>query len=184
MRTNLRKLRGGLGRFWLPDFPSWRASVLFTGREAATRAALMTHVQGRLAPLGLEIFEDRAGNARGANFRIVFDGPPDLDHPAAVVVRADEPMTAMIARVEAGILRWLECRVERRYPDALVGDNPLAARLLQTPLGPLAGWLTGCRIECHIGSPVLMPVPMGIVIERGVRIGSRVTVMHQVTIGR
>jgi serine O-acetyltransferase len=29
-----------------------------------------------------------------------------------------------------------------------------------------------------------MPVPMGIVIERGVRIGSRVTVMHQVTIGR
>ena len=29
-----------------------------------------------------------------------------------------------------------------------------------------------------------MPVPIGIVIERGVRIGSRVTVMHQVTIGR
>jgi serine O-acetyltransferase len=48
----------------------------------------------------------------------------------------------------------------------------------------LVGWLTGCRIECHIGSPVLMPVPAGIVIERGVRIGSRVTVMHQVTIGR
>ena len=184
VRTNMRKLRGGLGRFWLPDFPSWRPSVLFTGREAAARAALMTHVQGRLAPLGLDIFEDCAGNARGANFRIVFDGPPNLDHPTAVVVRADEPMTAMIARVEAGILRWLECRVERRYPDALVGNNPLAARLLQTPLGPLVGWLTGCRIECHVGSPVLMPVPMGIVIERGVRIGSRVTVMHQVTIGR
>jgi len=29
-----------------------------------------------------------------------------------------------------------------------------------------------------------MPVPMGIVIERGVELGSRVTVMHQVTIGR
>jgi serine O-acetyltransferase len=29
-----------------------------------------------------------------------------------------------------------------------------------------------------------MPVPMGIVIEHGVQLGSRVTVMHQVTIGR
>ena len=184
VRSHIRRLRSGLHRLWLPDFPLSRPSVLFTGREAAARAALMTHVQGRLAPLGLDIFEDRAGNARRADFRVVFDGPPNLDHPAAVVVRVDEPMTAMIARVEAGILRWLECRVERRYPDALVGTNPLTARLLQTPLGPLVGWLTGCRIECHIGSPVLMPVPAGIVIERGVRIGSRVTVMHQVTIGR
>ena len=184
VRTNIRKLRGGLSRFWLPDLPRSRASVLFTGREAPARAALMTHVQGRLAPLGLDLFEDRAGNARGADFRVVFDGPPHLDHPAAVVVRADEPMTAMIARVEAAILRWLECRVERRYPDVLVGENPLTARLLQTPIGPFVGWLAGCRIECHIGSPLLMPVPAGIVIERGVRIGSRVTVMHQVTIGR
>ena len=184
VRTNIRKLRGGLGRFWLPDLPPSRPSVLFTGREAPARAALMTHVQGRLAPLGLDIFEDRAGNARGANFRVVFDGPPDLDHPATVVVRGDEPMTTMLARVEAGVLRWMECRVERRYPDALVGSNPLSARLLQTPVGRLVGWLTGCRIECHIGSPLLMPVPAGIVIERGVRIGSRVTVMHQVTIGR
>ena len=183
-RTNIRKLRGGLGRFWLPDLPRARPAVVFTGREASQRAALMAHCQARLAPLGLDIFEDPAGNARSADFRVVFDGPPQLDHPAAVVVPADEPMTAMIGRVEAGVLRWLECRVERRYPDALVGSNPLTARLLHTPLGPLIGWLTGCRIECHVGSPLLMPVPAGIVIERGVRIGSRVTVMHQVTIGR
>jgi serine O-acetyltransferase len=184
VRANIRKLRGALRQFWLPDLPASRPSVLFTGREAPARGALMNHVQGRLAPLGLDIFEDRAGNARGADFRVVFDGPPELDQPETVVVRADEPMTAMIARVEAGVLRWLECRVERRYPDALVGSNPLTARLLQTPLGPLVGWLTGCRIECHVGSPLLMPVPAGIVIERGVRLGSRVTVMHQVTIGR
>jgi serine acetyltransferase len=115
----------------------------------------------------------------------VFDGPPGLDHPDAVVVRADEPMTAMIARVEAGILRWLECRVERRFPDAVIGENPFTARLLQTPaLGALVGWFAGCRIDCYVGSPILMPVPTGIVIERGVRIGSRVTLMHQVTIGR
>jgi serine O-acetyltransferase len=91
----------------------------------------------------------------------------------------------MIGAVEAAILRWLECRVERRYPEAVVGPNPRTARLLQTPgIGELVGWLAGCRIECRLGSPVLMPVPTGIVIERGVRIGSRVTVMHQVTIGR
>jgi len=29
-----------------------------------------------------------------------------------------------------------------------------------------------------------MPLPYGVVIERGVQLGSRVTVMHQVTIGR
>src|SRR3954469_2094906 len=182
MRSKLRELR--LNRWRLPRLPRRRTSLVFTGREAAQRGALMTHVQGRLAPLGLDIFEDRAGNARGADFRVVFDGPAQLDHPAAVVVRADEPMTAMIAHVGGAILRWLECRIERRYPDALVGHNPLTARLLQTPIGPLVGWLAGCRIECHIGSPLLLPVPAGIVIERGVRLGSRVTVMHQVTIGR
>jgi serine O-acetyltransferase len=182
LRTNLRRLR--LRRLAIPTLPRSRPSVIFAGREAPQRAALMTHVQGRLAPLGLELFEERAGNARGGDFRVVFDGPPGLEPPDAVVVPANEPLTAMIARVETAILRWLECRVERRYPDAVVGENPLTARLLQTPLGPLVGWFAGCRIGCHVGSPILMPVPMGIVIEPGVKIGSRVTVMHQVTIGR
>lgn len=185
VRARLAELRRSLKRFRLPWWRSSPPTVIFTGREAPQRASLMTHVQGRLAPLLLDLFEDRAGNARGGDFRVVFDGPPELDHPDAVVVRGDEPLTAMIAKVEAGILRWLECRVERRYPDAVVGHNPAAARLLQMPVfGEVVGWLIGSRIECHIGSPVLMPVPTGIVIERGVRIGSRVTVMHQVTIGR
>jgi serine acetyltransferase len=185
VRSRLAELRRALGGLRWPQWRERRPSVLFTGREAPQRASLMTHVQGRLAPLALAMFEDRAGNARGGDFRVVFDGPPGLDHPDAVVVRADEPLTAMIARVEAAILRWLECRVERRFPDAVVGHNPLTARLLQTPaLGSLVGWFAGCRIDCHLGSPILMPVPAGIVVERGVRIGSRVTLMHQVTIGR
>ncbi|HUQ74857.1 MAG TPA: serine acetyltransferase [Burkholderiales bacterium] len=185
LRSHFAQLSRGLRRFRLPDWPGSRPTVLFTGREVAQRANLMTHVQGRLAPLALDMFEDRAGNARGADFRVVYDGPQALDHPDAVVVRANDSLTAMIGAVEAAILRWLECRVERRYPEAVVGPNPRTARLLQTPgIGALVGWLAGCRIECRLGSPVLMPVPMGIVIERGVRLGSRVTVMHQVTIGR
>lgn len=185
VRAHVRELRRGLRGVQFPRWPRWRRSVLFTGREVPMRANLMTHVQGRLAPLGLDIFEDRAGNARGGHFRVVYDGPPELDAPDAVVVRDNEHLTSMIAKVEAAILRWLECQVERRYPEAVVGPNPLMARLIQTPgLGALAGLFAGCRIECRLGSPLLMPVPMGIVIERRVRIGSRVTVMHQVTIGR
>jgi serine O-acetyltransferase len=123
---------------------------------------------------------------RSADFRVVFDGPQALEHLAdVVVVRPDQPLPAMVAQVERAILRWLECRVERRYPDAVVGTNPLSARLLQMPgIGRAMGLLLNCRLECRIRSPLLLPVPMGIVIERGVQLGSRVTVMHQVTIGR
>jgi serine O-acetyltransferase len=39
-----------------------------------------------------------------------------------------------------------------------------------------------CAIRCRLGSPVLMPYPFGIVIEPGTRIGSRVTLMHQVSL--
>jgi serine O-acetyltransferase len=159
--------------------------VLFTGRDSPQRSNLMVHVQGRLAPLGLHLFEQLAGEARRGDFRVVFDGPADLDHQDALAVRPDQPLPAMVAQVERAILRWLECRVELRYPDAVVGANPLSARLLQMPgIGRLMGLLLNCRLECRIRSPLLMPVPMGIVIERGVQLGSRVTVMHQVTIGR
>jgi serine O-acetyltransferase len=181
----VRSRLGELRRWRWPHWRRSRPSVIFTGRETPHRSSLMTHVQGRLAPLGLEMFEDRAGNSRGGDFRVVIDGPPGLDHQDAVVVASNEALTASIAKVEAGIVRWLECRVERRYPDAIVGHNPVTARLLQMPFfGEVVGWLAGCRIACRVGSPILMPVPMGIVIEQGVRIGSRVTVMHQVTIGR
>ena len=51
-------------------------------------------------------------------------------------------------------------------------------------LGRVVGVLLNSRLDCRIRSPLLMPFPHGIVIERGVSLGSRVTVMHQVTIGR
>ena len=90
-----------------------------------------------------------------------------------------------MAHPRRAILRWLECRVERRYPRALVGENPLAARVLQFAVRhrlPLVQALMNCHIGCRLGSPVLMPYPFGIVVERGARIGSRVTLMHQVSL--
>jgi serine O-acetyltransferase len=185
LRAHLPQLRRALRRFRLPRLPRRAPAVLFTGRDSPQRSNLMVHVQGRLAPLGLHLFEQLAGEARRGDFRVVFDGPADLDHQDALAVRPDQPLPAMVAQVERAILRWLECRVELRYPDAVVGANPLSARLLQMPgIGRLMGLLLNCRLECRIRSPLLMPVPMGIVIERGVQLGSRVTVMHQVTIGR
>ena len=185
LRAHLPQLRRSLQRFRLPRLPRRAPRLLFTGRDSPERTNLMIYVQGRLAPLGLTMFEQAAGEARRADFRVVFDGPPDLDHPDAVALRADQPMNAMVAQAERAILRWLECRVERRHPDAVVGANPLSARLLQLPfLGRLAGVVLNSRLDCRIRSPLLMPFPCGIVIERGVSLGSRVTVMHQVTIGR
>jgi len=180
-RARLPELWRGLRRWRLPRMPRSRPAVFFTGRDSAQRSNLMVHVQGRLAPLHLQMYERQAASG----FRVVFDGPPDLDHPDALSVTSDQPMPAMVVQVERAILRWLECRIERRYPDAVVGANPFAARLLQLPvIGRLAGVLLGSRLECRLRSPLLMPVPSGIVIERGVQLGSRVTIMHQVTIGR
>ncbi|MBV9190152.1 MAG: hypothetical protein JO292_10475 [Betaproteobacteria bacterium] len=51
-------------------------------------------------------------------------------------------------------------------------------------IGRVVGVMLNSRLDCQIRSPILMPFPHGIVIERGVSLGSRVTVMHQVTIGR
>jgi len=185
VRPRLAELRGRLRRWRLPRLPRRAPAVIFTGRDSPGRTNLMVQVQGRLSALGLTMFEQLAGEARRGDFRVVFDGPPDLDAADAVVVRADQPLSAMVMQAERAILRWLECRVERRYPDAVVGPNPLAARLLQMPvIGWALGGILNCRLDCRIRSPLLMPVPMGIIIERGVQLGSRVTVMHQVTIGR
>lgn len=164
-----------------------RPRVAFTGRESPLRASLMGHVRSQLAPLGLEVFE---GEGRRADFRVVFDAPEELGSELdnVVAVGRGQMLGAMVTKAQAAILRWLECRVERRFPAAMVGDNPLAARLLQLALrmglgAPVAAALH-CRIDARLGAPVLMPVPYGIVIERGVAIGRRVTVMHQVTLGR
>jgi serine O-acetyltransferase len=186
LRSRLR--RGVSPRVALPASPfRRRPRVAFTGRESALRASLMGHVRSQLAPLGLEIFE---GEARAADFRVVFDAPEEIgrDLDSVVAVGKGQTLGAMVTRAEAAILRWLECRVERRFPAAMVGENPFGARLLQLALragfGTPVELALHCKIDATLGSPVLMPVPYGIVIERGVVIGRRVTVMHQVTLGR
>jgi serine O-acetyltransferase len=42
--------------------------------------------------------------------------------------------------------------------------------------------ILNCDIDCRLRSPILMPHPYGIVIDRGAEIGSRVTIMQQATI--
>jgi len=167
------------------------ARVVFTGREGSRRSSVMLQVARELAPLGLRIFEERPGATRRADFRVVLDAPGalagGLDDAAAI--GPGQAPAAMAAEAERAILRWLECRVERRFPDAVVGENPLAARLLQLALrnriwgmAELLSMILNCSISCPIRSPILMPYPYGIVIEAGAVIGSRVTVMQQASL--
>jgi hypothetical protein len=197
VRAGLPALRRALRRAVLPDpgdlvarlavavrnlLQPARAAVAFMGREGALRSEVMRQVERDLAPLGLTLFEPRT-HAPRAGLRVVFDGQ-ERD-PDVLVVRSDRGLPAIVVEVERAILRWLECRVERRYPRALVGENPLAARVLQFAARhrlPLVQALMNCHIGCRLGSPVLMPYPFGIVVERGARIGSRVTLMHQVSL--
>lgn len=158
------------------------ASVVFMGRESALRSAVLADVKRDLAPLGLKLFEAGAQAPR-AQLRVVFDqGNPHAD---VISVDSRQGLASVTLEVERAILRWLECRVERRYPGALVGQNPLAARVLQFAVRhriPGVQLFMNCAIRCRFGSPVLMPYPFGIVIEQGVSIGSRVTVMHQASL--
>ena len=186
LRARLR--RSVAPRLVLPANPlRRRPRISFTGRESALRASLMGHVRSQLAPLGLEVFE---GESRRADFRVVFDAPEEVgrDVENVVAIGRGQTLGAMVTTAEAGILHWLECRVERRFTAAMVGDNPFAARLLQfalrAGLGGLIELALHCRIDARLRAPVLLPVPYGIVIERGLLIGRRVTVMHQVTLGR
>ncbi len=166
------------------------ADVLFTGREGSLRTSVMIHVARDLAPLGLRFLEDRPGQRRRADFRVVFAPPPGvaIGLEDAAAIGGGQNLADMVAEAERAILRWLECRVERRFPDAVVGANPLSARLLQLAARmnlPLRGVLFSvfnCDIRCAIRSPILMPYPYGIVIEEGVVLGSRVTVMQQASL--
>lgn len=161
-----------------------RAAVVFLGRESPARSEVMRQAALDLAPLGLTLFEAGVGRARAA-LRVVFDGASDPKDQDIVAVDSGRGLAATLVEVERAILRWMECRVERRYPDALVGANPFAARLLQLAVRhriPLVQFFMNCSIGCRLGSPVLMPYPFGIVIEPGARIGSRVTLMHQVSL--
>jgi serine acetyltransferase len=167
------------------------AAVAFTGREGGLRSSIMIHVARDLAPLGLNLFEERPGVRRRADFRIVFDVPGVLASARedVAVVRGGRPLTELVAETERAILRWLECRVERRFPDAVVGPNPLAARVLQffsrrriPGLTGLVSSLLNSSISCPVRAPILMPYPYGIVIEAGAKIGSRVTIMQQASL--
>jgi len=157
------------------------ATIAFMGRESAIRREVLAQVAHDLRPLGLTLVD---GPAR-ADLRIVFDPLREEKNPDYIAVRSDRSLAAIVVELERAILRWLECRVERRYPQALVGDNPVAARVLQFSARhklPFVQFLMNCSITAQLGSPILMPYPFGIVIERGTRIGSRVTVMNHVSL--
>lgn len=197
VRGSLLALRRGLRRAVLPeprDLAAWlgvaarnlaqpaHATISFMGRESPLRAEVMRQVANDLAPLHLTCVEAGADAPRAA-LRVVFDAFEE--NPDVVAVQSARGLAAVVVEVERAILRWLECRVERRYPRALVGENPLAARVLQFAARHRIPGVQGyfnCHIGCSLGSPVLMPYPFGIIIERGTRIGSRVTLMHQVSL--
>lgn len=160
-----------------------RAAIAFMGRESVVRTTVLGEVAGDLAPLGLALFEAGPHMPR-ADLRVVFD-PMDEFRNDDVLVHSSRGVSAAVLTVERAILRWLECRVERRYPHAVVGENPLAAHVLQFAARyriPLVQAFLGCDIRCRLGAPVLMPHPLGIVIEQGASIGSRVTILHQVSL--
>lgn len=163
------------------------ARVAFVGPESVQ---LRERVQRDLAPAGICALEPE--KARRAELGVAVDPPEGYRHrfQELITVEKAQALPAAAAKVEHALLRWLECRVERRHPDAVVGGNPLAARLLQFArrhgvplLSDCMETLLNCRIACDLRSPILMPHPYGIVIHRNAVIGSRVTVMHQVTIG-
>lgn len=171
-----------------------RVAIAFVGDDDARREAVHQAVLRDLAPafpFGPATMTYRPDDEHwGVDLRVVLG---DAGHAAryrnAVHVDAAQPLPAVVAAAEHAILDWMESRVERRFPEALVGRNPPAARLLQwathARVPGLAGAvqvLLNCDIECELRAPVLMPHPYGIVIERGTRLGNRVTVMQQATL--
>jgi len=168
------------------------AAVAFVGFE---NSALRERVVRDLAPAfpsGVDALElTYAERPRGADVAVLFD-PPDTYRLRleSIVVERAEALPPAAAKVERALLRWLERRVERRFSDTVVGANPLAARILQFAcrhrvplLSDFMGTLLNCGIYCPLPAPILMPHPYGIFIHRNASIGSRVTVMQQVTIG-
>ena len=172
--------------------------IAFVGADAAQREALREAVARDLAaafPAGLATVAHGFGEAHErVDLRVVFfDARSGAPSPADddLVLDPALPPAAAIARVEREILRWLECRVEQRYPAALVGANPPGARLLQLACRvriPLFSRLVeswfNCDLDCRLRSPILMPHPYGIVLERGSEIGNRVTILQHASLSR
>jgi serine O-acetyltransferase len=163
------------------------ASVAFVGIE---NPQLRERVARDLAPAGVVAVD--ADKAWRAEVGVAVDPPPGYRSRMRELIAVDkaQALPAAAASVERALLRWLECRVERRHPEVVVGANPLGARLLQFAcrhgvpvLSDVMRTLLNSGIYCRLRSPILMPHPYGIVIHRNAVIGSRVTVMHQVTIG-
>lgn len=211
VRPVLPQLRRAMRGRWTPTpafvpllhaaFAPGRAVIAFIGRDIAAREILREALARDLAPAfpaGVTTLAHGFGERhRAIDVRVVIEdglGPKrnetdETDEEETVFVDGAQPLPALLARVERAVLRWLECRVERRFPDALVGENPPGARLLQLAcrnnllfISRAIKVLFNCDIDCRLRSPVLMPHPYGIVIDRGVQIGSRVTIMQQVTI--
>lgn len=165
-------------------------TVAFIG---APDAALRERVARDMAPAGMRMVErDFTAGARGVDVCVVFDASDSFRPRCDEIIAVErlESTAAAAVRVDTALLRWLAWRVERRNPEAVVGANPLAARILQFALRRqvpvLADFMStvlNCGIYCRLRSPILMPHPYGIVIHRNAAIGSRVTVMHQVTLG-
>jgi serine acetyltransferase len=172
-----------------------RAAIAFVGADDTRREALRQAVARDLAPAfpaGPSTLAYRPEDEHwGVDLRIVLG---DVGHAAryrnAVHVDAALPLPAVVAAADRAVLQWLESRVERRFPEALVGRNPPAARLLQWVthariplLRPAVQTLLNCDIDCDLRAPILMPHPYGIVIEAGTQVGNRVTVFQQATLG-
>jgi serine O-acetyltransferase len=170
------------------------ATVAFVGFD---NPALRERVSRDLAPAfpgGLDTLEQNYSERlrRGVDVAVLFD-PPDTYRPRfaeTILVERAEALPPAAAKVERALLQWLERRVERRFSDTVVGANPLAARILQFAcrhrvplLADFMSTLLNCGIYCPLPAPILMPHPYGIFIHRNAVVGSRVTVMQQVTIG-
>jgi serine O-acetyltransferase len=169
------------------------ATIAFVGFD---NPALRERVVRDLAPAfpdGVETLDHGYSERLGrVDFAVLFDPPGNYRARSAetVVVERAEALPPAAAKVERALLRWLERRVERRFSDTVVGANPLAARILQLAcrhrvplLADFMSTLLNCGIYCRLPAPILMPHPYGIFIHRNASIGSRVTVMQQVTIG-
>ena len=210
VRAALAELRRALHRSRMPDPEALlsrlraaaqglvhpeRVRVAFIGGDEP-RIAMMGALRRELAP-GLGSTPRLTAHSTREEFveadvRVVFDDADYAErYPEALVVDSALPVDTSLAQVSGVVLRWLECRVERRNPVALVGENPPAAQWLQFAcrhrvpvLAPFMETLLNCRLDSRLGSPILMPHPYGIIIERGTVVGSRVTIMEQVSLGR
>ena len=110
--------------------------------------------------------------------------------PNGVVVDAAQELPRVAMEAEAAVLRWLEGRLEYRYPRLQLEQNPLSARLLlyfcrrRTPvLAKLFRIIFNSDIHTNAVAPILLAHPYGIVIHGDTVIGHRVTIMQQVTLG-